>query len=217
MKILILAATHGEIAPTLKLLHGVKRKNELSMGTYHGHTIHALVTGVGMMAMAYYAGRQLNRKYDIAINAGIAGSFKKRFPIGTVVQVINDQLPELGKESEHRFLTFNNTGMPVENIFSNISALKIKALRDLIKVRGITVNTVHGKYETIEKVIRKFNPDVETMEGASFIFACNKNNIPCVQLRAISNFVEPRNRKRWDIALAVKNLNDALLKILNQL
>jgi futalosine hydrolase len=36
--------------------------------------------------------------------------------------------------------------------------------------------------------------------------------IPCIQLRSISNYVEPRNRSNWNIPLAIKALNDYLLE-----
>ncbi|MBA3286215.1 MAG: hypothetical protein H0U27_14320 [Nitrosopumilus sp.] len=42
------------------------------------------------------------------------------------------------------------------------------------------------------------------------------NNVPCVQLRGISNFVEKRNRGDWNIDLAVQNLNKTLMKLVEE-
>nr|MBA3901986.1 futalosine hydrolase [Bacteroidota bacterium] len=90
-------------------------------------------------------------------------------------------------------------------------------LDKLSKVKGISVNQVHGEEKAIEKVVQRLNPDTESMEGAAFFYACFSEGLPCVQIRAISNYVEKRNRENWDIPLAVKNLNEVGLGILTGL
>jgi futalosine hydrolase len=42
-------------------------------------------------------------------------------------------------------------------------------------------------------------------------------NVPYIQLRSVSNYIEPRNRASWKIPLAVKNLNDTLINALNEI
>jgi futalosine hydrolase len=81
------------------------------------------------------------------------------------------------------------------------------ALKNIRDVKGITVNTVHGNTASIRKIVKKFNPDIESMEGAAFFFACAQFQIPCLQIRAVSNYVERRNKKNWKLDLAIKNLN----------
>jgi futalosine hydrolase len=39
--------------------------------------------------------------------------------------------------------------------------------------------------------------------------------IPCIQLRAVSNYVEKRNKDAWNIPLAIENLNKQLIAIIN--
>lgn len=41
--------------------------------------------------------------------------------------------------------------------------------------------------------------------------------VPCLQLRAISNYVEKRNRDAWEIELALSNLAEETLRTLNKL
>ncbi len=50
------------------------------------------------------------------------------------------------------------------------------------------------------------------MEGAAFHYACLQENIPFLQLRSISNYVEVRDKSKWKIQLAIKELNDTLIK-----
>jgi futalosine hydrolase len=48
------------------------------------------------------------------------------------------------------------------------------------------------------------------MEGAAFAYVCAKMKVNAIQIRSISNQVEPRNRNNWNIPLAIKNLNEVL-------
>ncbi len=200
MKILLVAATKFEIAPLLRKKN-ILRKNSIDV----------LITGVGMTQTAYALGKIFaKKKYDLAINAGVAGSFKRNISLGSVVNVTEDYFADFGAEDGNKFLTAKEINL-VSSIKYQVSGNVIVQLK---KVKGITVNTVHGNNSSIKKVRKKFNPDIESMEGAVFFYACQKEKIPCVQLRAISNYVERRNKKKWKIDLAIKNLNFFLEKIL---
>lgn len=176
-----------------------------------------LVTGVGMTAAAFHIGKVINRKYDLAINAGVAGSFKKNIPPGTVVNVEKDCFADLGAEDGGKLIPLKEMGIKRQvsgfrfqvlslNIKHQLSTIK-RIIEELPQVKGITVNTVHGNNSSIIKVVKKFHPDIETMEGAAFFFACNHEKVPCIQIRAISNYVERRNKKKWKMGLAITNLN----------
>jgi futalosine hydrolase len=80
-------------------------------------------------------------------------------------------------------------------------------------VKAITVNKVHGNENSISKIVAQFNPEIESMEGAAFFYACEQTKTCCMQIRAISNIVEKRNREKWQIGLAIKKLNDTLIQI----
>jgi futalosine hydrolase len=59
----------------------------------------------------------------------------------------------------------------------------------------------------------KFNPDIETMEGASFFYICRREGIPFVAFRSISNRIEPRNKGNWNVKLALDNLAASLYDV----
>ena len=82
------------------------------------------------------------------------------------------------------------------------------------QVKSITVNTVHGNEKSIKNIVRRLNPDIENMEGAAVFKVCETFNIPCIQIRAISNYVEKRNKESWNIPLAIQNLNIEVEKII---
>lgn len=183
------------------------------------HSMDVLITGVGMTAMAFYLGKVINRKYDFALNAGVAGSFRKKIPPGKVVNVVSDCFADLGAEDGNKFLTAEEIGLQTTiRQKPQVTKEKMKSsLLSLPAVKGITVNTVHGNPYSIRKIIKKFNPDIETMEGAAFFLTCSHEKIPCIQIRAISNYVERRNKKNWKMNLAVENLCAAIEKILQKL
>src|SRR5687767_4876044 len=164
MRILIVAATSFEIAPldaALKHPHA-------------GQEIDVLLTGIGMVATAAQCSRRLQQaEYDLALNLGLCGSFDPSLTVGSVVHVIADRIAELGVEDGERFVTMQELILIGDNDFPyrdgqlfNPMPISIPPLESLRRVVGITVNTVHGDERSIAVVRERFNPDVESMEGA---------------------------------------------------
>ena len=222
MKILLVIATRAECEPLLTRLADLTDSASLKL---KNHETDVLITGVGMVATAFSLGRQLaSRRYDLAINAGIAGSFDFNLSIGEVVLITEDIFAELGAEDGDDFLSLNELGFGEinqfppdsnqESDFIQSEKLNLKALEQLKKVRAITVNRVHGNEFSIAKTLARYNAQVESMEGAAFFYACNQTQTPCMQIRSISNYVERRNKEKWNLSLAIKNLNDFLIRFL---
>jgi len=226
MNILIVAATTFEIEPFLNKLTFVQKTNDfIQKYRFKDTSIDVLIPGLGMMVTAFQMGRQFSReKYDLAINAGICGSYTQTVSIGDVVEIIEDCVPELGAEDREWFLSIFDLGLldPDSAPYINgklITSFKTesKVLEKLPKVKGITVNTVHGNTQSIERVRSLFSPVTESMEGAAFLYSCLHSNVSNVQIRAVSNFVEERDRSRWDLDLALKNLNKTLHELIQEI
>ncbi len=226
MNILLVSATHFEIRPLLaRLVPEGPEGGILTRYRYREATIDLLVPGVGMVVTAYHLGRTLAREtYDMAVNAGIAGSFRPEIPIGSVVEVTEDCVTELGAEEDDRMVSVFDLGLMDPDVHPykagrlvNTLPLAVPAFQVLPKVTGSTVNTIHGTMEGIRRVRRFSRADTESMEGAAFLYACLSAGIPNAQVRSISNFVEERNKALWDVPLALKNLNRVLEEVLNHL
>lgn len=229
MKSLIVAATRFEIQPLLHFL-GEKKKSNFrfcsftrKITTRSALSVDILITGIGMMHTAYYMGKILSeKKYDFVINLGVAGSFDKNLALGDVINIIEDKVADLGAENGKLFLDASELKLMGRNEFTFRVGMipflkKIKSLHRLKKVKSITVNKVHGKAESIRQVIKKYHPQTESMEGASFFYVCKNEKIPALQIRSISNYVESRNKKNWKLELAIKNLNNAAMNIITEL
>jgi futalosine hydrolase len=222
---LIVAATRFEIRPLAdKFAYVQKEDDSLAHYQFRNDKVDILITGMGMTATAYYLGKQLpGSNYDVVLNAGICGSFSTDLTIGKVVNVTEECFCELGAENNDQFISLFDLGLmdPDEPPFRsgkllNNSNLKSASLRKLERVRGITANTIHGHPESIRKIRDQFHPDVESMEGAAFFYACITSGVPFHQVRCISNFVEERDKSKWDIPLALANLNQVLLDIVKE-
>lgn len=213
MKILVVSATEPEVRPLADKL----AMKEEGIYSVNENTVEFLYTGVGMTQTAYMLTKKLRSPYDLVINAGIAGSFYRGIKVGEVVQVVSECITEMGAEDGDVFLEFEKLNLPGTNQYTNSLHKQTPALEGLKKVLGATVNKVHGNEENIDRLLKQFDVEVESMEGAAVALVCEQENIPYIQLRAISNYVTKRNRDAWDIPLAVKNLNDTLFSVLKEI
>ncbi len=201
MLILVVAATAPEIEPLTR---------------HFGNKIDVLITGAGMVPTAFKLGQQLTlRKYDLVINLGIAGSFDRNIEPGYVLEITEDTFSETGAQDDEQFIPITTLGFG-ENAFNPSTTLEeVEGNFYLKKARAITVNTVHGHEASIKKVQDRLNPQLESMEGAAFFYACQQVNAKCMQIRAVSNYVEKRNRASWQIGLAIKNLNTFAIDLID--
>lgn len=226
MKLLFVLATHTEAEPLLKHLgfNSGSRSNYIS-ADIGIHRVDVLVTGAGMVALTFALTKHLSTQiYHVAINAGICGAFNKSVKTGTVVAVAEDRFADMGAEDGNKFIDMFGLGLVKKTDFpfekGKLTAkhqMKMKSISSLKKVKGITVNTVHGNDSSINAIKKLYKPDVETMEGASFFYTCLMHRMNCLQVRAVSNAVERRNTKNWNIELAVNNLTDWAKKFLEEL
>jgi len=229
MRILVVVATEKEVGPLISEF-GISISDLSKTGNQDSNTsansdcqlltanCQLLISGVGMVATAFALGRHLSANtYDLVVNLGIAGSFDRDIAVGDVVEITEDTFAELGAEDDLNFLPIADMG------FGEASFYPSKKLADLYNLfntfnlkqaTAITVNTVHGNEASIKKVAERLNPQIESMEGAAFFYACKQFNVPCLQIRAVSNYVEKRNRANWNIGLAIKNLNTFAVEFL---
>ncbi len=222
MRILIAAATRGEVAPLVEIIEQQIEGERMVSGRFRGHHVDVLATGIGMVSTAVWCTRALGQaSYDVAMNLGVCGSFDSRFRTCDVVHVTRDRLAELGVEDGPVFRGLADVGLrdPDPLPFSTAEIVNdvppsLSSLADLPAVSGITVNTVHGNEASIAAVVARCRPDVESMEGAAFMYACRVAGIPFAQVRAVSNRVERRNRAAWDLPGAIASLNTVALNLL---
>lgn len=216
MRILLHSATRGEIQPILDFFSSSDKPFHDDLPEWHGHHIDILISGVGIPHTVFsLTKRMAERNYDFCISAGICGSFDKNIAIGSVLEVSEDRFGDLGyEENDGRFVDFFESGL-AEGAFPYTTNGWLKPPHtfstDLPKVTGVTVNKVSGTESSATVLCQKYSADIESMEGAAFFLVCMLKKMPCVQIKAVSNYVEARDKSKWDIPLAVRNLNTSVL------
>ncbi|MFN0174132.1 MAG: futalosine hydrolase [Saprospiraceae bacterium] len=213
MHILLVASTPFEIAPTIAWLESNFQQKSEGVFEKKNLMVQTLVTGVGSTATAFHLGRYFaQNRPDWAINAGIGGAFDPLLNLGEVIQIATERFGDLGvEEADGRFTDVAELGFMPQSFLTNPQL----PIPNLPSCNGLTVNKVHGTEASIQKIRAKY-PDVqvESMEGAAFFYACLSSGVPFAEIRSISNRVEPRNRDAWDLPLAIRNLNDVLVGML---
>lgn len=226
MKILLVCATN-RVVKGLKEQFRFVQQTEANLETYHYSNLQVdiLVTGIGSVFTAYYLTKALHyTSYDLVINIGMAGSFDHFLEQGFVVNVIQDQFSDLGFEDREGFFTMyemelmDRDAYPfTDGVIKSLGNFEIEEVDALIPVKGITVNTLLSSPANISRVKEKFNAEIETTEGAAFMYVCLQEKVPFLQLRAVSYFVEIKKIENWNIPLALDSLTETVMFILKEL
>ena len=183
------------------------------------------ITGPGIAATTYQLTKALQQqKYRFVVNIGICGTLDYDLPAGTLVHVTSDRFADFGAEDGDIFLPAQQLGLidPGQFPFTDGKlipepSLLPNAIPDTVQREGITVQKVHGSERSVQAAKHQFGPCVESMEGAAFFYVCMMENVPCIQLRAVSNRVERRNREAWDIPAALETLSSRVPSILEMI
>jgi len=212
MNCLIVAATPIEITPFLGYFKSSNIKN-----------IDILITGIGLTATTYSLMRQLRlKKPYVVLQAGVGGCFDTSIPLGQVVVVKQEAIADQSVIELNQLKTLFDLKLVPQDQFpfkkgwliNNSEVLKKTTLK---KVKGISVNEITTSKQKVKFYTETFNPVVESMEGAALHYVCLMENIPFIQLRAVSNYIAERNKKNWNMKESILNLNKEIIKLLNNL
>ena len=131
-----------------------------------------------------------------------------------------DLFADLGIHEKEEFYTLFDKGFADAGTipYTNGALININETGfGLPAVNAITINTVSDRIEQSNLWQKKYNADIESMEGAAFHYVCLSENIPFLQLRSISNFVGERVKTNWKMKEALETLNSNLQRIISEL
>jgi futalosine hydrolase len=178
MQVLVMAATEMEIQPF------IESKPEVDI----------LISGVGAPSTMYRLFKKItSQRYDLVIQAGIAGKFRQgAIGISECALINCDVFADLGVQENKQFYSLSDLNFtdanesPYSNgqLFNNNSFFMSSSLP---QVGAITVNTVSDDIFQANLYAAKYNAHVESMEGAALHYVCLLESIPFLQLRGISN------------------------------
>ena len=209
--ILVIGATAKEINPFIEFTR-----------TGSVNNVDILISGIGLTASTYHLTKQLNvKKYGLVIQAGVAGSFDLNIPLGSVVAVKQDAIADQSVVELERLKTLFDLKLVPQDQYPYKKGWLINPHKDILKksklkiVKGISVNQISTSKQMIKFYRDVFDPVTESMEGAALHYVCLMTNVPFIQLRSISNYIGERNKKKWDMMESINNLNNSLVRIIN--
>lgn len=221
MKILVIAATEAEIALSIKHIASVANEVRPLVFEQNGHVITFAATGVGVVATTYNLTKILAAgAYDLVIQAGIAGAFDRNIKLGEVFLVRSDKLADMGAEDGDNFTDIFDLSLTEADAPPFTNKLLVNPYSadqlgmQLKEIDAITVNTVTGSHNSVERLQKQYPTALESMEGAAFHYVCLCEGGMFAQVRAVSNYIERRNRAAWKIEPALANLNEFLTNII---
>jgi len=219
MKIALVAATWQEIAPIQDYL-----SERLYLKNHHQFSL--WVTGVGLVNTTYNLTKKIAlEKPDMAIQAGIAGSFQPLvYSPGDVVAVKDEVMGDQGViEANDTWNDIFSLKLADPNLFPFKSGKlpnphhKLFQKINLPLVSAVSVNEITTSSKKIHQLIELYAPAIESMEGAAFHYVCLNESIPFIQIRSISNRIGERDKAQWQMNKAIENLQNTLITVINKL
>lgn len=217
MRVVITSATAGELTSETRALSNVYNEQDSMELMFHQ-------SGVGMLSTAVSLTRMIeNSKPHLVIQAGIGGCFDENFSLGNVVTVKEEYIADIGVEEELNWKDIFDLNLESANrVPFEDKALKNEHLDNLNflqlpEVTAITINEITTRKQRVQQLKEKYNPVIESMEGAALHYVCKDYGIPFIQIRSISNYIAERNKSNWKLKEAIENLNHTLINYIHQL
>jgi futalosine hydrolase len=236
--IVIIAAVRQEIELLEKALEHSGRVTsggfEYVEGTIGNLRVVVCAGGIGKVNAAAAAAVMIDRyQPQLVINTGCAGAYiGSGLSIGDLVVASEEVLADDGVAvaagwKDLRYMNLPSVeqgGLSCYNLLPLSRHASEKAMRladyygvHLMRGRSATVSTCSGTREHGSELSHRWNAVVENMEGAAVAQVCLRCGIDCLEIRGISNLVEERDLKKWNIPRAVESAQRFVLKYLEEM
>lgn len=236
--IVIIAAVRQEIELLEKVLEYSGRVKaggyEYVEGTIGNLRVVVCAGGTGKVNAAAATAVMIDRyQPQMVINTGCAGAYLgSGLSIGNLVVASEEVLADDGVEvaagwKDLRYMNLPSVeqgGLSCYNLLplSRHASEKAMRLADyygvfLMRGRSATVSTCSGTRELGAELSHRWNAVIENMEGAAVAQVCLRCGVDCLEIRAISNMVEERDLKKWNIPRAIEAAQRFVLKYLEDM
>lgn len=199
-------------------------------GSVSGNQVMFGISGMGKTNAAHAVTILIERfSPSCIVNFGIGGAYPSSgLTIGDIAVAEKEVYADEGVLLKDGLHSFAEAGIPLVKaggrkyfnefpVDRHLSTLARKAAGSVAHCKSgmfLTVSACTGTKKRAGELETKFRPLCENMEGAAIAHICRLYGIPFVEIRGISNIVEDRNKKKWDIKLAAENCQQAVLRFL---
>ncbi|MDO8727825.1 MAG: futalosine hydrolase [Candidatus Methanoperedens sp.] len=199
----------------------------------HGTPIIFTHCGVGKVNAAHSATLLIeNYDVDVLILFGIGGAYPdSSLKVGDIAIAESENYGEEGVMTKEGWKPMEYTGFPLlknKKEYYNTFSLDSKLAKIAVRAsKDYGFNTEHGNFLTVSQcsgtrkcgavMKKRFNGLCENMEGAAVAHICAMYGVPMVEVRGISNMIEDRDMKKWDIEAAASNCNKVVMELVRRL
>lgn len=194
--------------------------------------VHRLVTGIGPLETAVNLTSWLSGNgaaVRAVINFGVAGAYV-RSSGGRTPQVLDICLAEreifgdLGVCFDDRIERIDLPGASPADSYILDHGLLARASRALTTGRTpffrgtfVTVSCASGTERRGAMLAGQYGGMCENMEGAAVVRVCRQFDLPCLELRCVSNLVEDRDTSGWRLREACRKAGEAAALVVAQI
>lgn len=203
----------------------------ISEGELHGKSITFTNCGIGKVNAAHSATLMLeNYEVDLLVLFGIGGAYNTYVKIGDVAIAESENYGEEGVLTNEGWSSMESISplLKKEKEYYNTFPLDLERSKLAVEVamdlgfsvtsgNFVTVSQLSGTRESGEILKKRFNGICENMEGVAVAHICALYGAPMVELRSISNIIEERDIKKWNIQLAASHINKVVSELVKRL
>ncbi|MBQ3655664.1 MAG: hypothetical protein II956_02295 [Bacteroidales bacterium] len=200
-----------------KLLIAASTENELSGAEKLSQNtdIDIFITGTGTFLPIYTLTKLFSEnKYDLAIFFGICGVYNQNEELLKLYSVEKTTFSDCGIEDENQnFVPLTETSFFNKNAFKMSDGYFFNSSAKKFGIETAACNTVSrciSEKNYVEKMLKKFPAEIETMESAAFALVCLNEKQKFLEIRCSSNYVAPKNEKKWQVLPAIKKLGKTI-------
>ena len=147
-------------------------------------------SGIGEIAAASATQYLIDHfRVDGIINYGVVGALTEEHVeqcVGIVEKVVHYDF-DVSFGSSYQIGEYPDLGIYLEPVGSVISESEVS---DLPKFVCASADKIVGGGEPKRRLHRNFGADICEMEAAGVLITCNRNNVPCTMIKAISDGVD---------------------------
>ncbi|MCD6271532.1 MAG: futalosine hydrolase [Deltaproteobacteria bacterium] len=240
--ILIAAAVHNELTNLIDLVEkpvsSLIGDRKVISGYISDQPVRIIITGPALFNNVQSLTAAIeNSRPSMIIQTGSAGAFRVAGlnigDIGIATEEIDIHLgiePETGSSfiNELPFSLMVHEGHNIKNRYyldKDLAKLAYNCLKKFLEDKNIglkqapfiTVSTITATDRKAGALYREFKPCMENMEGSGAALLAIHYGIPCIEIRAASNFTGKRNIEAWDLPLASARVSLAVCKFIQSI
>ncbi len=210
-KTLLIIPTHSE---ALRLLENTAYTTQKqAFFSLDDLSTDVLISGPGLPASVMRIAQHLQSRpdYHLLIMAGLAGSYHPHIKTGELVCVETEKTADIGFIDKQDFHPLTTQKDWESHYHKGVFINPFQTLRHETGLKNVSSNTVNVTNFNIKG---KPDADIENMEGAGFFMIAADKTIPFLEIRAVSNYVNERNKSKWETESALTNLHAFLMDYL---